>query len=164
MDRQQIALKLVLDSMGLKVSVDSFESRLILQKAIYLAQAAGVNLGYYYQWYLYGPYCPSLTKDEYAVAGELAQGNDDSQGWTLDGTSKDRVATIGPLFKGKDKSELSRRLELLASVHFLVSRKQIPCSRIDEIVQTLHKHGKSFDEQKVRDAMEELKKHDLLAS
>ena len=162
MDRQQIALKLILDTLGLECKVDTFEDRLICQKAIYLVQVAGVNLGYYYQWYLYGPYCRSLTKDEYAVSDRLARDIDDSQGWTLDSTSQDRLQTLKQLFD--NKSELSRRLELLASVHFLVSRKQIPCIQIDEIAQTLLKHGKSFDEQQVREAVVELKDYGLLAS
>ena len=63
MDRQQIGVKLTIDGLKLPFKVDSFEDRLIMQKAVYLAQAGGVNLGYYYHWYLYGPYSPSLHSD-----------------------------------------------------------------------------------------------------
>jgi hypothetical protein len=45
MDRQQIALKLAADGLGLHFKIGSFQDRLILQKAIYLVQAAGVHLG-----------------------------------------------------------------------------------------------------------------------
>ena len=62
MDRQQIALKLAVDGLELPFEINSFEDRLILQKAVYLAQAGGVNLGYYYQWYLLGHFCLSLTR------------------------------------------------------------------------------------------------------
>ena len=68
MDRQQIGVKLTADGLGLSFQVETFEDRLIMQKAIYLAQAAGVNLGYFYHWYLHGPYSPSLTRDEFAIA------------------------------------------------------------------------------------------------
>jgi len=54
MDRQQIGVKLTTDSLKLPFQIGTFEDRLIMQKAVYLAQAAGVNLGYYYHWYLHG--------------------------------------------------------------------------------------------------------------
>ncbi len=45
MDRGQIALKLSMESLGLPFSIKTFEERLMLQKAVYLVQAAGVHLG-----------------------------------------------------------------------------------------------------------------------
>jgi len=56
MDRQQIGVKLTIDGLNLPFKIDGFQDRLIMQKSVYLAQAAGVHLGYYYHWYLYGPY------------------------------------------------------------------------------------------------------------
>jgi len=49
MDRQQIALKLTVEGLGLPFKIDTFDDRLILQKVVYLAQAIGVHSGYYYQ-------------------------------------------------------------------------------------------------------------------
>lgn len=40
----------------------SFDNRLKLQKIIYLVQAYGINLGYTFNLYVYGPYSPELTK------------------------------------------------------------------------------------------------------
>ena len=48
MDRQQIGVKLAVDGLGLKFKIDTFMDRLIMQKAVYMAQAKGVNLGYFY--------------------------------------------------------------------------------------------------------------------
>lgn len=48
-------------------SMGTFDNRLKLQKIIYLLQASGVNLGFSYSLYLYGPYCPELTKMAYLV-------------------------------------------------------------------------------------------------
>jgi uncharacterized protein YwgA len=125
MNRLQIAVKLTLDKLGLGCSMKSFEDRLILQKAIYLCQAAGVNLGYYYQWYLYGPYSPSLTRDAYAVSEAVAQGMDDFTGWKLDASSTRRLEKIKALIPRDEKATIKRQLELLASVHFLVTRQQV---------------------------------------
>ena len=46
MDRQQIGVKLAIDGLELPFKIDTFMDRLIMQKTVYLAQAAGVNLGY----------------------------------------------------------------------------------------------------------------------
>lgn len=163
MDRQQIALKLSVEGLGLQFKIDTFERRLILQKAVYLVQEIGVHLGYYYQWYLYGPYCPSLTRDEYSIVCELEQGFDESEGWVLDENSQKRLERLKKLIiesEGKDKS---RKLELLASVHFLLKRRQVPDNSATDITATLKRFGKNFTEQEVEDAMRELKEYGLLA-
>ncbi len=63
MDRRQIAVKLVMDTLGLECSVETFADRLVFQKAIYLVQVGGVDLGYHFQWHLKGPYSRSLAGD-----------------------------------------------------------------------------------------------------
>jgi len=118
MDRQQIGVKLAVDGLGLPFKIDGFMDRLIMQKAVYLAQAAGVNLGYFYQWYLYGPYSPSLTRDEFAIAMDISADMDDSRGWKLDDVSLQRLEGIRAIFSEPDRDKLARNLELLASVHF----------------------------------------------
>ena len=45
-----------------------FNSRLILQKTIYLMEQFGLGIGYYFSWYLRGPYSPSLARDTYTLA------------------------------------------------------------------------------------------------
>jgi len=162
MDRQQIALKLTIDGLGLHFNIDAFDDRLILQKAVYLAQAIGVNLGYYYQWYIHGPYSPTLTQDEYAIAVELGQDIDESKGWILDSVSQDRLKNLMNLIPKSGKKEVSRKLVLLASVHFLVSRKQIHISEAKEMSTTLKKFGKDFSEEEVREAARELQLYGLL--
>jgi len=47
--------------------MSTFSNRLRLQKVIYFIQEMGINLGYSFSWYLYGPYCPDLTKDAYQI-------------------------------------------------------------------------------------------------
>ena len=162
MDRQQIGVKLTVDALGLPFKIDGFADRLILQKAVYLAQAAGVNLGYYYHWYLHGPYCASLTRDEYAVAWELAQDVDDSQDWSLDQDSQNRLGKMKSLLTNTDREQLRKWLELLASVHFLVDRKAVPDGNYAEITNTLRRFGKDFGQEQVEDAMKELSSYGLV--
>jgi hypothetical protein len=160
MDRQQIGVKLAVDGLGLQFKIDTFEDRLILQKAIYLAQAGGVHLGYYYHWYLYGPYSPSLTRDEYAIADELTQDMDDSKSWKLDAESLSRLKRLQGLIP--ERQNRRRKLELLASVHFLVDRNQIRGRDIDQITDTLNRYNKDFSRDEVQNALEELVGHGLL--
>jgi uncharacterized protein YwgA len=163
MDRGQIALKLSIDSLGLKFQIDDFRDRLILQKAVYLVQAAGVHLGYYYQWYLHGPYSPSLTRDEYAVAADISAGLDDSKGWTLDAISLDKLGRLSSMFNESDRGKLATKLELLASVHFLMFHGQTSLTP-KSITETLQRFQKDFSEDEVETALGELKEHGTLPS
>ena len=164
MDRQQIGVKLAIDSLDLPFKVKTFQDRLIMQKAVYIAQAKGVNLGYFYHWYIYGPYSPSLTRDEFAIAADIAADLDDSRGWKLDEKSSQRLKEIRTIFSGPDRDALATKLELLASVHFLIDRKQV--SKIDtrQITTTLKRYNKDFSEHDVEGALEELQDYGLLAA
>ena len=164
MDRQQIGVKLAVDGLGLKFKIDTFMDRLIMQKAVYLAQAKGVNLGYFYQWYLHGPYSPSLTRDEFAIAADIASDMDDSKGWKLDEASSRRLGGIRVIFLEPERDTLARKLELLASVHFLIDRKQASKADTGQITATLRQYNKPFSEEDVKNALGELTRYGLLAA
>jgi len=51
----------------------NFNSRLILQKTVYLMQEFGLNIGYSFSWYLRGPYSPNLTRDTYGLAENYSE-------------------------------------------------------------------------------------------
>jgi uncharacterized protein YwgA len=161
MDRQQIGLKLTLDGLGVPTRLSSFSDRIVLQKAVYLAQAAGVQLGYQYNWYLRGPYSPSLTRDAFAIVAELDQAANDSEGWNLDPTSKQRLSRMKKLLESLETTELARKLELLASVHFL---RQMPAHRDKadtDLRAVLLRYGKDFSEEDIRKAVAELEQYGL---
>lgn len=164
MDRQQIGVKLTIDALNLPFQINSFEDRLILQKAIYLAQAAGVHLGYYYHWYLYGPYSPSLTQDEYAIATDISSGLDESEGWKLDDSSSQRLKEIRSIFTNPQRDKLAKKLELLASAHFLINTRQVSSNSAKQIVATLKRFDKTFSEEEVQKALGELIDYGLLAA
>uniref|UniRef100_A0A7C4VV97 DUF4065 domain-containing protein n=1 Tax=Fervidobacterium pennivorans TaxID=93466 RepID=A0A7C4VV97_FERPE len=52
-------------NLGLKLDLKEFENRLRLQKYVFLLKKFGVDLGYSYNMYFYGPYSPDLAKDYY---------------------------------------------------------------------------------------------------
>ncbi len=163
MDRQQIGVKLAIDGLNLPFKIDGFQDRLIMQKSVYLAQAAGVNLGYYYHWYLYGPYSPSLTRDEYAIAIDISADMDESKGWKLDDKSLQRLENIQSIFAEPDRDKLAKKLELLASVHFLIDRRQVSGVDTSRITATLERFNKDFSKEEVEKALGELISYGLLA-
>jgi len=75
----------ILNELGVALSVDNKPDRIAIQKAIYLAQVKGPDLGFRFQWYLNGPYSPELADayyradeersvyDKFTAAGRLAE-------------------------------------------------------------------------------------------
>jgi uncharacterized protein YwgA len=65
---RQKRLTRLLDEIGQSdYNLASFQTRLRLQKAVYLMQSFGADLGYRYNWYIRGPYSSSLADDLYAI-------------------------------------------------------------------------------------------------
>jgi uncharacterized protein YwgA len=159
MDRKQIGLKLVMTALDLPDTIESFDNRLIIQKAVYLAQAAGINLGYFYHWYLHGPYCPALTRDVYAIVSEEQS---EISRWCLDQQSIDKLKQFSSIIPADDTK--SRQLELMASVHFLIHHKQTTSSEPSELVSVLKRFNKDFSEPQVRKAMETLTSYGLISA
>ena len=163
MNRKQISALLVLDALGISNAMDSFDARMSVQKAVYLAQAAGVDVGHYFSWYIRGPYASSLTQDVF----EGINGGDLSslKQYGLDKTTTTKLAELRKAFDvpASEKLEQPAWLELLASVHFLVSRGQ-SSSDPGAVAEELNKLKKPFDKSQVAKAIEILRAQKLLSS
>jgi hypothetical protein len=158
MNRRQIALKLVASELGIGADMASFEGRLILQKAIHLAQQAGVPLGYHYSRYLRGPYSRELTADAFASLG-----SDIPDGWSLDPISWGKLERIKPLIdRLKSSSDPAREFEKVASVLFIITTKQGSASDVAGITERMRIAGKEFDQGEVDRAVRILREHGLL--
>lgn len=129
MDRGQVALKLFLDELGIDSGIQTIDDRKRVQKAVYLGQLSGVDLGYRFGWYIKGPYSPGLTKDYFGIAEAVASGDADWKGKKLREPISERLRTIRPLMEVPEGVNLPQEdwLELVASLHFL--RK---VSKLDE--------------------------------
>ena len=163
MDRRQIGTKLALDALGVNArQLDAFDDRLIIQKAIYLAQAGGISRGYFFRWYLRGPYCSELARDVFGIASELCVNLDESEGWTLDDASSRQLGDLKSLLSAREPMARARWLELLASVHFLVSGGETGLDNPAAIRELLKRYDKDFTEHEVLTALEALQEHDLI--
>jgi len=66
--RDEKILSKILNLLGFEsIDMGSFDNRLKYQKLIYLVQNSGLSLGYGYNWYVRGPYSPSLTQDLFEI-------------------------------------------------------------------------------------------------
>ncbi|MCB1125124.1 MAG: hypothetical protein KDM81_01410 [Verrucomicrobiae bacterium] len=157
MNRRQIALKLVLAELGIRATMESFDDRLILQKAVYLAQQAGIPLGYHYYWYLRGPYSRELTADAFATLTEAPAG------WSLDQRSKRKLAKLKTFFREfKSGSSKVRAFEMFASVLFAVVTGQAQATNAAGITKLMRTAGKNFTEKEVNAAVQRLRDQGLL--
>lgn len=161
MDERQIGLALALREVGVSSDISGFDARLILQKAVYLLEEAGIRLGYSFNWYLRGPYSPGLTRDLY----DLASNTEDVAGWVLDDHSRTVASRMRPLLvgeAGEDIAPKAKRLELLASLHYLARRRQLNVDEVERATAQLAQNGKHFSRDEVADAMQELRQSGLL--
>jgi hypothetical protein len=138
MDEKFVALKLILDHLNVGQEIDTVEQRMETQKAIYLAQSLGVDLGYSYGWYLKGPYSPSLTRDYYALHAKADEGDGDR-------ALKQRVRVVLDQLReimDNPTVPLSRAhwLELLASIHYLIHESGYTPQRARDRIRATKAH------------------------
>lgn len=156
MNKQQISLYLTLDALGIPKRVETFTDRLIIQKSVYLAQEFGINLGYFYRWYLHGPYSPSLSRDAYEIIDTIEEIKKETVKYSLDSISASKLKKIRNQIKAISQENLGRELELLASVHYLHLRFNMSGKSVTEVTKGLTHRGKSFNEKEVESATETL--------
>jgi hypothetical protein len=120
MEAKLLVLKLFLDTLGIDDRIETVDDRKRVQKAVYLGQLSGIDLGYRYGWYRMGPYCPALTRDYYALESDLAAGALAPEECALNAEAVEKLKAIIPLLKSPVEGVGQEDwLELLASVHFL---------------------------------------------
>ena len=157
MEAKLEALKLFLDALRIPADIDTVAERKRVQKAVYLGQLSGVDLGYRFGWYIMGPYSPPLTRDYYQLADALATSAGDISA-TLRPDASEKLAAVAPLLTVPSSVPLSQEdwMELLASYDYLrrVSgfsheqtvtqlqrEKSHVAAYVDQAVDALKKHG-----------------------
>lgn len=158
MNRRQIALKLALDDLAITPDLSTFDGRLALQKAVYLAQQMGVPFAYRFSWYLRGPYSSELTADAFGNVGMQVPA-----GWSIpDGIKAKLTKTKQLLDAVRQTPHPVRELEKLASVLFVVKTGQASASETEKITARMKLAGKKFGLEDVNDAVRTLRGHGLI--
>lgn len=152
MDAKLVVLKLFLDSLNIPSEIDSLDDRKRVQKAVYLGQLSGVDLGYRFGWYLKGPYSPSLTEDYYALAEAIESDDSEYEGKTFRTQVTEKLNTIKPLMDVPSTVNLEKEdwLELVSSVHYLRRVQKREESKANEILKKEKKHLFPFKDEAVK--------------
>lgn len=117
----------------------TFSNRLKLQKVVYLLQQSGINLGYNFNFYHYGPYCSELAKDGFNIANF-----DKVRPVGFEDTKTEKI--FHEFFnKIKRHKNNIKWLEIASSIHLL--RKIYPSFSKNEIVSKICKKRKELDYQ-----------------
>ncbi|NEH81309.1 hypothetical protein [Rhizobium ruizarguesonis] len=121
MDSQLVVMGLFLQELDRPLEISSKEDRLRTQKAVYLGQLTGVDLGYRYSWYVHGPYSTSLTQDYYAFNALPDSEKAEFQRSSLNEATRTKLAKAKPLFTvpADVNLQMPQWLELLCSWHYL---------------------------------------------
>jgi uncharacterized protein YwgA len=129
-------LNWVLDALGVSANIATFGDRKAVQKAVYLAQRADVDLGYRHGWYVQGPYSRGLARDYYQLSEALAIG--ESAGPSrLDKSQADVLGNLRTLLEPPEGMVLGKAewLELLASINFLVTKSKLDDAGVNRVMQ-----------------------------
>src|ERR1051326_3215963 len=118
MDARLTALKLFLDELDTPSNIETVDDRKRVQKAVYLGQLSGVDLGYRFGWYLMGPYSPALTRDYYTLATEIGSGDRDFENKALQPPLRMRLQSVKRLLEPPAELNLPQEswLELISSL------------------------------------------------
>ncbi len=146
---------------------NDFDKRLELQKAIYLLQESGGDLGYHFSWYLRGPYSPSLADDAYSLFFTGKERFRITRGGIsrIDPRVKDTFANIlaEASKRSRNGKDESRWLEILSSVHYLMKHGYPhPTTKEEGIQYMLNLKGDRFSRHEVEEAYQILRKVGLL--
>ncbi|MBR1154391.1 hypothetical protein [Bradyrhizobium sp. JYMT SZCCT0428] len=160
MDGRLIVLKRFVEALGEPADISSIDSRKRFQKAVYLGQLAGVDLGYRYSWYVRGPYSTALTKDYYALASALAAGDQPPEDKKLKPALQEKLAALRGLFTVPPDVGLDEPAwyELLASWHYLLKVSGLAPQKAQETMSSTKPHLVSY----ISKADQELRQRRLL--
>lgn len=163
MTSRKILLSILLDEFD-GLELDGFDDRLTLQKRIYLLQLFGVDLRYQYNWYVRGPYCPSLTEEAFELDRRKDETEKLSSAYELTQEARKRLQEYRKFEKEMLSTDLPRFLELAASIHYLKHIGFLPGGVTkDNIKKKLLERGKGyFSDEQVNSAWGLLDKYELI--
>lgn len=146
MDSQLIVLGLFLEELDRPLDISTKDDRLRTQKAVYLGQLTGVDLGYRYSWYVHGPYSTNLTQDYYAFNGLPDAERLECQNSVLNEATKAKLAKAKPLFRVPNDVNLQmpQWLELLCSWHYLRAVAKYDVTKSTETIQKQKPHVANY--------------------
>lgn len=110
---------------SLNFNFDNFEcskrQRIIFQKLVYALQRGGLKLGYNYNLYINGPYCPNLADDGYFIARNLDDFETKKINFNFSESGQAKITNAKKFISNKPND--SNWLETLCTVDYLCQYK-----------------------------------------
>ncbi|MFH2056012.1 MAG: hypothetical protein ABIJ61_08650 [bacterium] len=161
--REQLEkLDLVFDKLGIS-SIDSFEDLLIMQKAVYLLQIYGVDLGYRFNWHKHGPHNRRLTDDAYELMAERRGNQRLRNRLRLSEDAKKKVERVKRLISERGTMDAAKWLEALACIHYMKHFAYVPGPKSQKnIVSKLLEYEDDLDVPVVTKAWNDLNAENLI--
>lgn len=157
--RLQTAIKLL----GADLDLSTFESRLKLQKKVYLLQESGEDLGYSYGWYIHGPYSPGLTRDLFSLQELLHALKEKELDVEDQPTNREAFDTAKKLIHALETDrEPLRQLELVSSLHFLIEHVYPKPNNPTEAIEELNASKPNFEKEEATRAFDLLRTSGLV--
>lgn len=165
MQEKLAELQLFADAFGIASDMQSFSSRLLVQKKIYFLQMFGIDLGFRYGWYIRGPYCPSLTKRFYELEEHQEYKEQIMRKYELRIDVRQKVAD----FANKYMQMLERipngseadKAELLVSIHYIRNR-EMPHEKKEKVIEELISRKDWYSSEEALLGWEILSEHGLI--
>lgn len=136
------------------LDMNDFNTRLKIQKVVYLMKSKNMNLGYNFHLYLYGPYSVELMRDSFQI-GDLIKNFSEISKVIPSDKKEDFSKFIIELEKDSRKENVNW-LEIVASYLFL---KKMGYENDDEIIQRIKDKRPDFNipESDMRRIIDEIK-------
>lgn len=122
MNTTLVTLSLVYRDLGVPVEASTLDFRVAMQKAAYIAQRCGVDLGYSFSWYERGPYSRALAEDYCEL---LNESQDDLEGFRFGPAAGEALERAKELVTRPSNVECSDLdwIELVASWSYLTEAR-----------------------------------------
>lgn len=136
--------------LDVETCLETISDRIKIQKLVYLAEVFGLDTGFSFTWYVYGPYSPELTK----VMFDSTNGRSSGLGETKSDLKKIQALKdyLGDDIQSSDK------LELVASLHYVLSIALKTDSSEQDALDLFYDEKPQFSEKLVRSYLPKVKK------
>jgi len=116
-------LKEMLEKSQSNMSIGTLRERKLLQKRVYFLQVLGIELGYHYNWYVYGPYSPALTCDIYDLNLKMTVAPETVGSYNSNSHENTIINRFRKMFREylENSDDSAYWFELLASLHYMIN-------------------------------------------
>lgn len=120
-------------------NLETLRDRKIFQKRLYFLQEFGLDLGYDFNFYMYGPYSRNATEDAFSLHEQKIIAPLTIRPAEISDTEYELISKFKEFLKEIPDEKQARKLELLSSLHYLSNLAYLKKRSRKKIEQLLNK-------------------------